>query len=90
MLTGPAFNALLKTLEEPPPHVVFVLCTTDAQEDAPHRARPLPAVRLPAHQRGQIASRLCLRASAEGIEIDAEAMHCSREPREGSMRDAVG
>src|SRR5207245_10396477 len=32
MLTEPAFNALLKTLEEPPAHVVFVLCTTDAQK----------------------------------------------------------
>ena len=52
MLTEPAFNALLKTLEEPPPHVVFVLCTTEAQKVPADGHRALPAVRLPAAQRG--------------------------------------
>ena len=47
MLSGAAFNAFLKTLEEPPAHVVFILATTDPQEDPGHRALALPALRLP-------------------------------------------
>ncbi len=44
MLSGHSFNALLKTLEEPPPHVKFLLATTDPQTPAGHRAVALPAV----------------------------------------------
>ena len=48
MLSGPAFNAFLKTLEEPPAHVVFILATTEPEEDPGHRAVALPALRLQA------------------------------------------
>ena len=47
-LTDAAFNALLKLIEEPPPHLVFVFCTTDLGEDAADRPLALPDVRLPA------------------------------------------
>ena len=47
-LTDAAWNALLKLIEEPPPHLVFVFCTTDLAEGAADRALALPDVRLPA------------------------------------------
>ena len=44
MLSKHSFNALLKTLEEPPPHVKFVLATTDPRKDSGHHPVPLPAL----------------------------------------------
>ena len=49
MLTKEAFNALLKTLEEPPEHVKFIFCTTEADKDPDHDSVPLPAVRFCRH-----------------------------------------
>ncbi len=46
MLTQAAFNALLKTLEEPPEHVKFIFCTTDPGKDSDHGPEPMPAVRF--------------------------------------------
>ena len=51
MLSTPASNALLKTLEEPPGHVVFVLATTDPQKVLPDHPQPDPASRVPAPRR---------------------------------------
>jgi len=90
MLTEPAFNALLKTLEEPPPHVVFVLCTTDAQ------TIPLTVIGrcqqfvFRRHSEEQIAQRLTHIAKAENVQVDAEAMKLIARTAQGSMRDAVG
>jgi DNA polymerase-3 subunit gamma/tau len=89
-LTGDAFNALLKTLEEPPPHAVFVLCTTDAQK------MPLTVIGrcqhfvFRRHSEEQIVSRLTHIARAEKVEVDAEAMQLMARTAQGSMRDAVG
>ena len=47
MLSASAFNALLKTLEEPPPHTSFILATTEVHKVPGHRGLALPALRLP-------------------------------------------
>src|SRR2546423_751226 len=90
MLTEPAFNALLKTLEEPPPHVVFILCTTDAQKiplTVIGRCQQFVFRRL---GEDQIVARLSHIASAEKLKVDAEAMTLIARTAQGSMRDAVG
>jgi DNA polymerase-3 subunit gamma/tau len=89
-LTGDAFNALLKTLEEPPPHAVFVMCTTDAQK------MPLTVIGrcqhfvFRRHSEDQIVSRLSYIAAAEKVTVDPEAMLLIARTAQGSMRDAVG
>jgi DNA polymerase III subunit gamma/tau len=90
MLTTEAFNALLKTLEEPPEHVVFVLCTTEANK--------VPLTVLGRCQQfvfrrfndGQIIGRLTHIADAEGIPVEREALALMAHVAQGSMRDAVG
>ena len=90
MLTEPAFNALLKTLEEPPAHVVFVLCTTDAQKI------PLTVIGrcqhfvFRRHSEEQLVGRLSHIASSEGVVVDPAAMALIARTAQGSMRDAVG
>lgn len=89
MLTTEAFNALLKTLEEPPPHVIFILATTD-----PHR---IPATIHSRCQRfdfrrvtvDEIAAHLALVAEGSGITADAEALRLIAIQSEGGMRDAL-
>ncbi len=89
MLTQEAFNALLKTLEEPPAHVIFILATT-----APHR---IPVTITSRCQRmdfhklsvGEICERLGEIASSEGIEIEPEARDALARAAEGSLRDAI-
>jgi DNA polymerase-3 subunit gamma/tau len=90
MLTEPAFNALLKTLEEPPPHVLFVLCTTDAQKiplTVIGRCQQFVFRRL---SEDQIVARLSHIASTEKLKVDADAMSLIARTAQGSMRDAVG
>jgi len=90
MLSGSAFDAFLKTLEEPPPNVVFVLCTTEANKvplTVLGRCQQFPFRRIT--EEG-IASRLAYVASSEGIAIDAEALSLLARTAEGSMRDAIG
>jgi len=90
MLTPESFNALLKTLEEPPPHVVFILCTTEAQKvplTVLGRCQQFPFRRLPEEV---IVARLGSIAEAEGIAIDPEALALLARTSEGSMRDAIG
>lgn len=89
MLTKESFNALLKTLEEPPPHVVFLFATTD-----PHQ---LPATvlsrclqfNLKNMQPEQIVAHLRHILDAEAVSADAEAMALIARAAEGSMRDAL-
>jgi len=89
-LTGDAFNALLKTLEEPPPHAVFVMCTTDAQK------MPLTVIGrcqhfvFRRHSEDQIIERLSHIAKLENLEVEPEAMRLIARTGQGSMRDAVG
>src|SRR5437764_1362974 len=90
MLTEPAFNALLKTLEEPPAHVVFVLCTTDAQKIPLTVIGRCQQFVFRRHSEEQITSRLGHIAQAEKVEVEPEAMSLIARTAQGSMRDAVG
>ena len=90
MLTEPAFNALLKTLEEPPEHVVFVLCTTDAQKiplTVIGRCQQFVFRRL---SEEQTVARLAYIAKAENVKVEEEALFLIARTAQGSMRDAVG
>ncbi|MDQ2923257.1 MAG: DNA polymerase III subunit gamma/tau [Candidatus Dormibacteraeota bacterium] len=90
MLTEPAFNALLKTLEEPPAHVVFILCTTDAQKIPLTVIGRCQQFVFRRHSEEQIVSRLTHIAKAEKVHVDPEAMLLIARTAQGSMRDAVG
>ena len=90
MLTEPAFNALLKTLEEPPAHVVFVLCTTDAQKIPLTVIGRCQQFVFRRHSEEQIVSRLTHIAQAEKVRVDSDAMQLIARTAQGSMRDAVG
>lgn len=89
MLTTAAFNALLKTLEEPPAHVIFVLCTTDPQkilETILSRCQ-----RFDFHRIGNedIESRLAYVCEQEGFDYDDEALAIVARHAKGGMRDAL-
>jgi DNA polymerase-3 subunit gamma/tau len=90
MLTEPAFNALLKTLEEPPAHVVFILCTTDAQKIPLTVIGRCQQFVFRRHSEEQIVGRLTHIAKTEKVQVDAEAMQLIARTAQGSMRDAVG
>ena len=89
MLSTPAFNALLKTLEEPPSHVVFVLCTTDPQK--------VPETILSRCQRFDfrpispeaMVSRLGAICVSEDVEFEGEALDLIAHRAEGGMRNAL-
>ena len=89
-LTADASNALLKTLEEPPEKVVFILCTTDANKLLPTvRSRCQRfAFRRPGP--GELATVLRRIADAEQIEVADAALHLMARAAGGSFRDAVG
>ena len=89
MLTTAAFNALLKTLEEPPSHVVFVLCTTDPQkipETVLSRCQRLEFHRI---SDADIAERLEFVCTSEGFEYDGEALALVARHARGGLRDAL-
>jgi DNA polymerase III subunit gamma/tau len=89
MLTEPAFNALLKTLEEPPPHAIFVLATTDPQKvpaTIVSRCQPFTFRRLTL---GEIVSRLQHLVDEEGLTAEPGALTLIARQATGSMRDAV-
>ncbi len=89
MLTKEAFNALLKTLEEPPPHILFIFATTE-----PHR---VPSTILSRCQRfdfrrieiQKIIERLKLIAQQDGVQIDEDSLFTIAKKANGSLRDAL-
>jgi DNA polymerase-3 subunit gamma/tau len=88
MLSTAAFNALLKTLEEPPPHVKFVFATTDPQKVLPtimSRCQRFDLKPIPAEL---IVERLQKIAGAEKIKVTATALACIARLADGGMRDA--
>lgn len=89
MLTTAAFNALLKTLEEPPSHVVFVLCTTDPQkilETILSRCQRFDFHRI---SNADIVGRLRYICKQEGFAFDDEALDIVARHARGGMRDAL-
>jgi DNA polymerase-3 subunit gamma/tau len=89
MLSTAAFNALLKTLEEPPPHAIFILATTEIHK--------IPATVLSRCQRhefrripiNEITARLKDMAAAEKVSVDDEALTLIARQSTGSLRDAI-
>ena len=89
MLSPGAFNALLKTMEEPPEHVKFILCTTDPHKVPPtiqsrcqrFDFRPIPSTLIGDHLRAVIKQ--------EGLEGEPELIHAVAKAGNGSMRDAL-
>ena len=89
MLTNPAFNALLRTLEEPPEHGKFIFCTTDIHK--------VPATIISRCQRfdfnriatDTIISRLTFILNQESIDFDADSLQLVARKADGSMRDAL-
>ncbi|HEV2965301.1 MAG TPA: DNA polymerase III subunit gamma/tau [Chthoniobacterales bacterium] len=88
MLTAAAFNALLKTLEEPPPHVKFIFATTEPQKVLPtivSRCQRFDLHRIPAKL---IADHLQFIAKKEKITLESAAAHAIARGAEGGLRDA--
>jgi DNA polymerase-3 subunit gamma/tau len=89
MLSNSAFNAMLKTLEEPPPHILFILATTDPQKIPPtvlsrclqFNLKQMPAERIIAHLQNVLAS--------EGVAFETAALAPLAHAAQGSMRDAL-
>jgi len=88
MLSGPAFNALLKTVEEPPPHVVFIMATTEEHKVPETIASRCQLFEFRTIATAKIADRLRLIADAEKISISDEAIREIARAGDGSMRDA--
>ena len=89
MLSTSAFNALLKTLEEPPAHVIFILATTEPQKlpaTILSRCQRFDFGRIPAHQ---IAARLREAADGAGATATDQALQMIARAAEGGMRDAL-
>lgn len=87
MLTREAFNALLKTLEEPPGHVKFIFCTTDPNKIPITILSRCQRFDFAGIQTGSIATRLAQIVEAEHVEADAEALDMLARRAAGSMRD---
>lgn len=88
MLTSAAFNALLKTLEEPPPHVKFIFATTEPQKVLPtilSRCQRFDLHRIPANL---IAQHLQFIAGQEKITLEPAAAHAIARGADGGLRDA--
>ncbi|MFT5313548.1 MAG: DNA polymerase-3 subunit gamma/tau [Paraglaciecola sp.] len=89
MLSKHSFNALLKTLEEPPPHVKFLLATTDPQKLPVTILSRCLQFNLKALSRNQISQQLQYIFDQEGIKSEAEALAQLARAAQGSMRDAL-
>ena len=89
MLSNHSFNALLKTLEEPPPHAMFLLATTDPQKLPATVLSRCLQFNLKNMQPEQIVSHLEHILDAESVSADAEALALIARAAEGSMRDAL-
>ncbi|MFZ9708953.1 MAG: DNA polymerase III subunit gamma/tau [Steroidobacteraceae bacterium] len=89
MLSAHSFNALLKTLEEPPPHVKFLLATTDPQKlpvTVLSRCLQFNLKRLPLDR---IAERMSFILKEEGVKFEPPALHLLAEAADGSLRDGL-
>ncbi|HHT06547.1 MAG TPA: DNA polymerase III subunit gamma/tau [Hydrogenispora sp.] len=90
MLTTEAFNALLKTLEEPPPHVIFIFATTESHKVPAtilSRCQKFDFKRLTSQE---ISGHLARVVEAEGLTAEEEALRLIGRETDGGMRDAIG
>ena len=89
MLTTAAFNALLKTLEEPPPHVLFIFATTEPHKVLPtilSRCQRFDFRRIPTNDIVDHLSKIC---KSEGVSADEDALHLIANKGDGALRDAL-
>ena len=89
MLSQAAFNAFLKTLEEPPSYAIFILCTTEK-----HKVLPTILSRCQTYDFNRISISDMVRnlrtiASKEGVKVDDESLHVIAQKADGAMRDAL-
>jgi DNA polymerase-3 subunit gamma/tau len=88
-ITNEAFNALLKTLEEPPEWVVFILCTTEAHKIPPTIVSRCQQFSFRSVDFAELVARMEWIARQEGIEADAEVFSVLAQSGEGSVRDSL-
>jgi DNA polymerase-3 subunit gamma/tau len=88
-ITNEAFNALLKTIEEPPPWAVFVLCTTEAHKIPATIASRCQHFSFRSVDFEDLVARMAWICQQEGIEADSEALAVLAQSGEGSVRDAL-
>lgn len=89
MLSQAAFNAFLKTLEEPPAHAVFILATTEKHKVLPTILSRCQIFDFKRIGIGDIAEHLAWVAQQEGLTADPEALHAIAEKADGSLRDSL-
>lgn len=89
MLSTSAFNAFLKTLEEPPPHAIFILATTEKQKIIPTILSRCQIFDFQRITIDDISSRLRYVTDQEGVEAEQEALNVIAQKADGAMRDAL-
>ncbi len=89
MLTKEAFNALLKTLEEPPPRTVFILCTTEYEKILPTILSRCQRLIFSKHSDGEIVYNLMRICKSENLICEEKALRAIASVSDGAMRDAV-
>lgn len=89
MLSKPAFNALLKTLEEPPAHIVFILATTDLHKVPATIISRTQHFSIHTYSPAEITAHLRKIADSEGIKIDDDALDAIATRGEGSFRNSI-
>lgn len=90
MLTKEAFNALLKTIEEPPPNVVFILATTEEHKVPPTIVSRCQRLMFRLVKQDDLVKHLASVAEKENIEITSEALELMTRRSGGGLRDALG
>ncbi len=88
MLSTSASNALLKTLEEPPPYVIFILATTEAHKVLPTTLSRCQRFDFRRLSQADVVSKLAHICSMEGIQVEPEALRLIAKSATGSLRDA--
>jgi len=88
MLSTSASNALLKTLEEPPPHVIFILATTEAHKILPTILSRCQRFDFRRISQADVVSKLATICNAEGIHVETQALQLIAKSATGSLRDA--
>jgi len=89
MLSNQAFNAFLKTLEEPPPYAIFILATTEKHKVIPTILSRCQIFDFNRIEISDITNQLKNIAEKEGIEVEDEALHLIAQKADGALRDAL-